>query len=461
MNVKIENGGQAYWGTYKGWELRAYWSKDISNDLLIYRMEASRKSTGDYKAGAHISGTVFKMKGRSELEAPSLIDSGPLPEIKRKIDAAGPFKNSAQMPKVFYGLHCAEGVAQYDDPQIQKSDGYRILLGEQALKKMDKTFAGKPVYVNHVSSVDLENLQQEADGYVIESFYNPPDGKHWVKFLVVSDDARTAISAGWVLSNAYIPKEFSGGGKWHNVDYLKEVMDGEYEHLALVQNPRYSESIILTPEEFKAYNSEREAELIRLANSKEEPSMLNFFTKKKLENAVEIEATTVALKSGRELSIKQLVNEVEAAEEKKKNEDLTVAENAGKPVMANEEHMVECNGKMMSVADMKNAYSAMMEKPAEKKDNVDPAAEKAVEKPENEKKEDEKPAPVENKEDAPKDDKKKENEEEKKPEDEKKVNSVWFEKMKNAPKLAEADAASKIDLSEDKVARGKTRYGSN
>ena len=60
----------------------------------------------------------------------------------------------------------------------------------------------------------------------------------------------------------------SGSGVCHGVDYDNEVTDGEYEHLALVEDPRYEDSIILTPDEFKAYNLEKENELSMLTNSK-------------------------------------------------------------------------------------------------------------------------------------------------------------------------------------------------
>ena len=61
------------------------------------------------------------------------------------------FQNAKEEPKVFYCKHIAPGVCAYADETI--------LIGEEALKEMDKTFAGKPIYVNH-QKVDLENLQQ-------------------------------------------------------------------------------------------------------------------------------------------------------------------------------------------------------------------------------------------------------------------------------------------------------------
>jgi hypothetical protein len=351
-------------------------------------------------------------------------------------------KNAKSLPVVLYGLHMCEGVAEYADGQENQGQPYRILIGEECLKNMDQTFAGRPLYVQHVDGVNLDKLQEEAAGYVVESFYNPLDGKHWAKFIVVSDAGHEAIRAGWKLSNAYLPKSFSGGGKWHNVDYLKEVMIGEYEHLAIVPNPRYEESIILTPEEFKSYNSEKELELRRLANSKGEKSMsmFNFFKKTKMENASEFETATVVLTTGKEKTIKQLINE---AEEKEKEDPM-------KNLM---DSKVKVGEDEMSVCDLVEKYNGAMKELSELKKS---ASEKAEDKPKEEPKEGEK----KNEED-PAD--KKEKELEKEEEDKEKVKANekeedHFEKIKNAPFTVKGGS---IDLTEDKVSRGKSRYGSN
>ena len=188
--------------------------------------------------------------------------------------------NAKILPRRFYGLHMAPGVAEYKDETTNNGQPYRIFIGEDVIKNMDSTFEGRPVYVRHVDQVNMDKLQHEADGYVVKSFFNARDGKHWVEFIVVSDKGHEAIRSGWKLSNAYIPKSFAGSGLWHGVEYVKEVMDGEYEHLALVPNPRYEESIILTPDEFKNYNNEKELELQKLSNSsnKEKKGMFNFFS---------------------------------------------------------------------------------------------------------------------------------------------------------------------------------------
>ena len=151
---------------------------------------------------------------------------------------------------IFYGMHFCPGVAEYSEPG---KETYRIFLNEDTIRSMNPSFAGKPVFVDHVDEVDpnVDKLRSEADGWVIESFYNPADGKTWAKFIVVSDRGFRAIKNGFRLSNAYIPTSYGEAGMWNGVEYQKEILAGEYEHLAIVQNPRYEESVILTPENLK------------------------------------------------------------------------------------------------------------------------------------------------------------------------------------------------------------------
>jgi hypothetical protein len=232
-----------------------------------------------------------------------------------------------QLPKIFYGLHFYPGVAEYREPGTSPK---RVYLNENTLRSMDSTFAGRPVYVRHVEDVDLQNIQTEADGYVVKSFYNEADGKHWAQFIVVSDKGHEAIAKGWKLSNAYQPKSTGPGGQWNGVDYVQEITSGEYNHLAIVNDPRYNESKILTPEEFKLYNTSKLTELKLVANSKtpERKSMFDFFKKTKVENE-KIEELTVTLpKSGKSITIAELIasadvvtNEAEDDKPKQDKED--------------------------------------------------------------------------------------------------------------------------------------------
>lgn len=246
---------------------------------------------------------------------------------------------------VYYGMHFYPGVAEYKD----KGDVFRVFLNENTIRNMGPTFAGKPVFVDHVDEVsdDLDTLRAEADGWVLKSFFNEADGKHWCEFIVVSEKGEKAIQSGYRLSNCYVPNEFDRGGEWNGVAYQKEVTGGEYEHLAIVPNPRYEESVIMTPEQFKAYNESKRLELQRLANDKGGTDVkLNLFKRQKVENAADIENVVVVLpKSGREVAITTLVNEADAAEEKKKL-----------PQFANDDDKVKVGEKEMTVKELANAF---------------------------------------------------------------------------------------------------------
>lgn len=225
--------------------------------------------------------------------------------------------------EIAYGMHFYPGIAEYKE----ENSSHRIYLNEDTLRKMDASFAGKPIFVEHVDEVNpnLDELKGEADGWVVESFYNSADGKHWTKFILVSERAKRAVKNGYKLSNAYKPKMNGRRGIWNGVDYDNEVVDGEYEHLAIVKNPRYAESIIMTPEEFKTYNENLKTQLERISNSTsqhKEKKMLNpfqLFTRKPIENEIDYDKTYVSLPTSRkEMSILQIVNAMDEIEEKRK-----------------------------------------------------------------------------------------------------------------------------------------------
>lgn len=250
------------------------------------------------------------------------------------------FQNSKG--KVYYGLHFCAGVAEYRPPNKEM---FRVFLNEDTCRKMDETFPGCPVFVEHVDAVSksIDLTRKEADGFVVESFFNKADGKHWTKFIVCSERGEKAIADGWKLSNCYVLKNATQGGEWNGVPYDQQILDASYEHLAIVKEPRYQESIILTPEQFKAYNEKKDLELSRLANTKEGAPMFEIFKRAKVENSKDYAETFVKLpKSKREVSIETLVNEADEAETKK-----------GEPKIANAAMIVEIDAeKKMTVAEL-------------------------------------------------------------------------------------------------------------
>lgn len=343
--------------------------------------------------------------------------------------------NAKTLPQRYYGLHMAPGVAEYREPG---QNPYRIFLNEDTIKKMDATFTGRPVYVGHVEEVDLDKIG-EADGFVSKSFYNAADGKHWVEFVVITDKGHEAIRNGWKLSNAYIPKEFAGGGHWHGVEYLKEVKNGEYEHLAIVPDPRYSESVIFTPEQFKKYNSDKELELKKFANSKGDKSVFKFWKREKIENSIDLEGSMVLLP--------------ESKKEMPVSEALKVADKfLNMQGYANGDHMIKVGEDEMSVNDLVSKFCDM------KKNMEDAEAKKKENEVEEDKKENEEEPKEDKKENADLDGGEKEAEKDKKAADKtenKKKNH--FDDLKDAPFTVKND--SKV-IHVNKVARGVQLYGS-
>lgn len=365
-------------------------------------------------------------------------------------------------------MHFYPGVARYEAPDVEP---LTVFINENTIRKMGPSFAGRPIFVEHVDEVEpsLSELREEADGWVVESFFNQADGKTWVKFIMVSEKGLTAIRRGYRLSNAYIPKSFGPGGCWNGVDYQKEVVDAEFEHLAIVQNPRYEESVIKTPEEFKKYNDDKTVELKRLSNSKDNKgdTVMKFWNKTEAKDSKDLENKVVTLpKSKKEMTV---LNALEAY-------DAILNMNG----YANGDHMVKVGDKdEMSVNDLvKKHLEAMNEIDSMKAKNTDDGDDAEVDEDpavENETEHDIEEAGIEDVGDRG-GDKHLSNEDDE--EEDKKD-----KKVKNAKKLAEAEklvAKAKaarlknanlrhqdetedvfVSLPEDQVARGKARYGSS
>lgn len=266
---------------------------------------------------------------------------------------------------VYYGIHFYPGVAQYQDSSSQEP--YRVFLNEDTIQAMDPTFAGRPVFVEHVEDVNpsLDALRKEVDGWVIESFYNAADGKHWVKFLIVSEKGKKAVQSGMRLSNAYMPKSFGEGGLWNGVPYAKQVLDAEYDHLAIVHDPRYEESVIMSPQAFKQYNEENLLELKKLSNSKKGATMkFNFFKKTRVENAIDPELQVILPKSQKEITLTRLINDAD---------EMEMDKNAGLADMSHKVKMKDglyCNvGELLEKHDcMKDELEEMKKKNEEEMD---------------------------------------------------------------------------------------------
>lgn len=371
--------------------------------------------------------------------------------------------NAKSFPEVYFGLHMSEGVAEYRKPG---KDPERIYIGEKAIRDMDQTFSNLPVFAGHIDEVEPETMEEHPlfAGYVIKSFYNPADGKTWAQFMITRDVGHEAIKRGWVLSNCYTPVSCTKGGEWHGVAFEREVLQGKYDHLAIVDDPRYAESIVLTEEEFKEYNAEKEAETQRFANSKGDENMgLSFFKRQKVENSKDVnfdELSVILPKSKKEFTIANLV------EEHDKIMNMNGYANGDHFVKAGEEEMTvnqltkKYNAAAAELAEMKKANEASddMENEDEDKDR-----EEEIDKRKNSKEGDEDEESEKSEEKSEGDKAEKKDEKQESPA-EKKANSKGkskdnFERVANAAARARPEEdAIRAETMQDRLARGKALF---
>lgn len=301
--------------------------------------------------------------------------------------------NEKSFPEVYYARHMQEGVVNY--PETNEVN----LITNDTLTEMAKTFEGKPVFVGH-QDVDLANLKAQADGYVTCCFYNKYDGWWWLKFIAVSDEAKDAIKQGWKVSNCYENFVRGAGGTWHGVEYDSELLGSEigYEHLAIVENPRYEGAIILTENAYNDYIEDLKSKLEKKMNSKMEVKPMFKLFQKKI-NEVSVDDIYVDLGGGGHMLLKEALDKFEElrnadAEEEAKanrkfaNADDEVSLHDGSKVKVSEiiERLNKCNEEETK----KEEEKANEEAEEEDKETPPPAKEeeeKANEEPDEEEKE--------------------------------------------------------------------------
>ena len=221
-----------------------------------------------------------------------------------------------------------------------------IYISNDTIADMAKSFEGKPVYVHH-QEVDLENLKDQMDGVVSESFWNKYDGEWWIKFVAITDDAKQAIANGWGVSNCYDHLVRGNGGTCINVKYDSEIIGGQFQHLAIVPNPRYEDAKIYTEEEYNNYIEQKKQKLDKITNSKGENNM------EKILNEADVKDLLLS-----------------------KDSDMTVGEaievlmNSKKVIDADAEILL-ANGEKISVSELINACKKNEDDKEEEKEEKD------------------------------------------------------------------------------------------
>lgn len=290
-----------------------------------------------------------------------------------------------------------------------------VLVKKETLDKFINTMVGAPVVIDHQDITD-ENVKDNAVGYVSRVWFNDADGWFYCDGIIRDEKAETLITEdGYSVSCAYtVLDKNKEGGLWHDIEYDEEVLDGTFDHLAIVSNPRYKDATILLnstdikeqeEEVFSIFNSKK------LRNSKED----EMDKRKKIS---EVEAILFAVKEGKEELTDELIKTIVGKMEKDAYE---TSENE----------------------------SEEEEKEEDKKENACGSR-----KNESEEKEDEKEEDIENEEDE-EEDEKSEKESKKDDEEEKVKNSSSYSKLDKLSNSCESTPKVHFDTESERLARGK------
>ena len=170
-----------------------------------------------------------------------------------------------------------------------------LKLSKEALDRFVYSLVGCPVIIKH-QRVSNENVDDIRVGVVSSVNYNTEDGWFWCDGIIWDAEAIKLIEQGWSVSCCYTMTESTHqSGEWHNMSYDDELINGLFEHLAIVPNPRYEEATILL-------------------NSKKEKaeSMLDIFKRKRVQNAEKDDDVEWITVKGTHIPVKKGENKEEA-----------------------------------------------------------------------------------------------------------------------------------------------------
>lgn len=126
---------------------------------------------------------------------------------------------------------------------LVKYDFGVCLLKKETIDKFVNTFVGCPVIIDHKDDI----AEDESVGTINKIWFSAEDCWFWCSGILTDPKAIELIENGYNVSCQYRITEYSDNteGKLHNANpYDKEILNGVFEHLAIVENPRYEDAFI-------------------------------------------------------------------------------------------------------------------------------------------------------------------------------------------------------------------------
>lgn len=144
--------------------------------------------------------------------------------------------NLASEGKKFRCKMIEPGLVSYRD---QPGGGIE-LLRKETIERCLNSAIGNPLTIGHVN-VTAENRMDIENG-IVEGAEAGDDGWFYVYGTVDTENAKSLIRRGQAPSCAYAVKTFGPGGTYHGIKYDREISELIFNHLAIVEKPRYEGS---------------------------------------------------------------------------------------------------------------------------------------------------------------------------------------------------------------------------
>lgn len=119
------------------------------------------------------------------------------------------------------------------------------LITKETIDKFVQTMVGCPVIIKH-ADVNDANVKDLSVGNISKVWFDDKDGWFYCEGVLTDKEAVRLVEQGQSVSCGYrvLDKDLSGG-IWHDIPYNAEILNGDFEHLAIVDNPRYRDANIL------------------------------------------------------------------------------------------------------------------------------------------------------------------------------------------------------------------------
>ena len=139
-----------------------------------------------------------------------------------------------------------------------------IVITKETLDKFIQTMVGCPVIIDHKDVTD-KNVDKLRVGTISRVWYNEADGWYYCEGVLTDDEAIDLVkNQGWNVSCSYSFVSDDTQKTYHGKPIDMEFVDGEFLHLAIVEDPRYEGAniVVNSNEEIKEVDNSADKENI-------------------------------------------------------------------------------------------------------------------------------------------------------------------------------------------------------